>query len=83
MISAPGFNELVCYWLLRFGAFTAGRLADVYGRKTLATGDCCSLFYLSVLGVRLSAGSSREFIVYRVIGGLRRLARRGPWRRLY
>ena len=50
------------------GAFLAGRLADLFGRKTLLVVSAV-LFLISAFGSGI-AGSSPEFIVYRILGGL-------------
>jgi SP family sugar:H+ symporter-like MFS transporter len=63
-----GFNVASMLLGCAIGAFTAGRLADVYGRKTLLLVTAV-LFIISAWGSGI-AGSSMEFIVYRVIGGL-------------
>jgi SP family sugar:H+ symporter-like MFS transporter len=63
-----GFNVASMLLGCAIGAFTAGRLADVYGRKTLLLVTAV-LFIVSAWGSGI-AGSSMEFIVYRVIGGL-------------
>lgn len=50
------------------GAFFAGRMADLYGRRTLLI-VAAVLFILSAWGSGI-ASSSLEFIIYRVLGGL-------------
>ena len=50
------------------GAFVAGRLSDILGRKrTLLI--AAAFFIISAYGSGI-AGSSGEFVVYRIIGGL-------------
>lgn len=50
------------------GAFLAGRLADIFGRRSLLIVSAI-LFLISALGSGI-AGSTPEFIVYRILGGL-------------
>ncbi len=50
------------------GAFFAGRLADLYGRKTLLV-IAAVFFIISAWGSGISM-SSNEFIFYRILGGL-------------
>ena len=50
------------------GAFFAGRLADIHGRRTLLIISAL-LFFISAWGSGVAA-SSAEFIVYRILGGL-------------
>jgi SP family sugar:H+ symporter-like MFS transporter len=63
-----GFNVASMLLGCAIGAFTAGRLGDVYGRKTLLLATAV-FFIISAWGSGI-AGSSMEFIVYRIIGGL-------------
>lgn len=63
-----GFNVASMLLGCAVGAFFAGRLADVYGRKTLLL-VASVLFLISAWGSGVS-GSSAEFVVYRVLGGL-------------
>ena len=51
-----------------FGAFAAGRLADVWGRRTVMM-IAALLFLVSALGTG-AAHTSLVFIVFRLIGGL-------------
>ncbi|MDR9415903.1 MAG: sugar porter family MFS transporter [Gracilimonas sp.] len=63
-----GFNVASMLIGCAVGAFFAGRLADKFGRRTVLI--VASLFFiLSAFGSGI-AGSSLEFVVYRVIGGL-------------
>ena len=63
-----GFNVASMLLGCAVGAFFAGRLADVFGRRALLL--VASVFFLiSAWGSGVS-GSSAEFIVYRVLGGL-------------
>ncbi|MEQ3745255.1 MAG: sugar porter family MFS transporter [Henriciella sp.] len=50
------------------GAFLAGRLADIFGRRSLLIVSAI-LFLISALGSGI-AGSTPEFVVYRILGGL-------------
>ena len=50
------------------GAFMAGRLADLFGRRTLLVVSAL-FFIISAIGSGI-AGSSAEFILYRILGGL-------------
>ena len=51
-----------------FGAFFAGRLADLLGRRTLLLVSAV-LFIISAWGSGI-AGSATMFVIYRVLGGL-------------
>ncbi len=63
-----GFNVASMLLGCAVGAFFAGRLADIIGRKkTLLIAAVC--FIVSAYGSGI-AGSSTEFIIYRIIGGL-------------
>ncbi len=63
-----GFNVASMLLGCAFGAFFAGRLADLYGRRSvLIVAAVC--FLVSAWGSGI-ADSSLEFIVYRIIGGL-------------
>ena len=63
-----GFNVASMLLGCAVGAFFAGRLADIYGRKSLLL--VASIFFLiSAWGSGVS-GSSLEFVIYRVLGGL-------------
>ena len=63
-----GFNVASMLLGCAVGAFFAGRLADIYGRRTLLL--VASVFFLvSAWGSGVS-GSSLEFVIYRVLGGL-------------
>ncbi|MDJ0698753.1 MAG: sugar porter family MFS transporter [Woeseiaceae bacterium] len=63
-----GFNVASMLLGCAVGAFFAGRLADVFGRRALLL--VASVFFLvSAWGSGVS-GSSIEFVIYRVLGGL-------------
>lgn len=63
-----GFNVASMLLGCAIGAFVAGRLADVIGRKrTLLV--AAAFFIVSAYGSGI-AGSSTEFVIYRIIGGL-------------
>jgi len=63
-----GFNVASMLLGCAAGAFFAGRLADRWGRRTLLILSAL-FFIISAWGSGI-AGSSVEFVVYRVIGGL-------------
>jgi SP family sugar:H+ symporter-like MFS transporter len=63
-----GFNVASMLLGCAAGAFVAGRLADLYGRRTLLIAAAV-FFLISAWGSGISE-SSMEFIVYRVLGGL-------------
>jgi SP family sugar:H+ symporter-like MFS transporter len=63
-----GFNVASMLLGCAAGAFFAGRLADYWGRRTLLL-LAASMFIISAWGSGV-AGSSVEFVLYRVIGGL-------------
>ncbi len=63
-----GFNVASMLLGCAAGAFFAGRLADVYGRRTLLMVSAV-LFLLSAWGSGV-ADSSLSFVLYRVLGGL-------------
>ncbi|AWB66151.1 MFS transporter [Saccharobesus litoralis] len=63
-----GFNVASMLLGCAIGAFFAGTLADVYGRRALLIVSAV-LFIISAWGSGI-ADSSLEFILYRVIGGL-------------
>jgi len=66
--AGTGFNVASMLLGCAVGAFFAGRLADKYGRRTLLI-VAALFFILSAWGSGV-AGSSLEFVIYRVIGGL-------------
>lgn len=63
-----GFNVASMLLGCAVGAFFAGRLADHYGRRNMLIVSAV-LFIISAWGSGIS-GSSFEFVIYRVIGGL-------------
>ena len=63
-----GFNVASMLLGCAAGAFFAGRLADRWGRRTLLILSAV-FFIISAWGSGVS-GSSVEFVIYRVIGGL-------------
>ncbi|WND03585.1 sugar porter family MFS transporter [Temperatibacter marinus] len=63
-----GFNVASMLLGCAVGAFFAGRLADLYGRKSMLL-VAALFFIISAWGSGI-ADSSMEFIIYRVIGGL-------------
>ncbi len=63
-----GFNVASMLLGCAFGAFFAGRFADILGRRTLLI--VASIFFIiSAWGSGIS-GSSAQFVFFRVIGGL-------------
>jgi MFS transporter, SP family, sugar:H+ symporter len=63
-----GFNVSSMLLGCAVGAFFAGRLADIYGRRALLR-LAAICFVISAWGSGI-AGSSLEFVLYRVLGGL-------------
>ncbi|RPD87819.1 sugar porter family MFS transporter [Luteimonas sp. 100069] len=63
-----GFNVASMLLGCAVGAFFAGRLADVFGRRALLIAAAV-LFLVSAWGSGIANGSL-EFVIYRVIGGL-------------
>jgi len=63
-----GFNVASMLLGCAVGAFFAGRLADVFGRRALLI-VAAVLFLVSAWGSGI-ATSSMEFVVYRILGGL-------------
>jgi MFS transporter, SP family, sugar:H+ symporter len=63
-----GFNVASMLLGCAVGAFFAGRLADLYGRRTMLIAAAV-FFIISAWGSGVS-GTSGEFIIYRIIGGL-------------
>ncbi len=63
-----GFNVASMLLGCAVGAFFAGTLADIFGRRNLLR-VAAVLFVLSAWGSGV-AGSSPEFVIYRLIGGL-------------
>ncbi|WOX05173.1 sugar porter family MFS transporter [Microbulbifer pacificus] len=66
--AGTGFNVASMLLGCAVGAFFAGRLADLWGRKTLLLISAI-LFLVSAWGSGIAA-SSAEFVFYRVLGGL-------------
>ena len=63
-----GFNVASMLLGCAVGAFFAGKLADLYGRRSMLIAASI-LFIISAWGSGIST-SSIEFIVYRILGGL-------------
>jgi len=63
-----GFNVSSMLLGCAVGAFFAGRLGDIYGRKTILIVSAI-FFIVSAAGSGI-AGSSFEFVTYRIVGGL-------------
>jgi SP family sugar:H+ symporter-like MFS transporter len=63
-----GFNVASMLLGCAAGAFFAGRLADIYGRRSLLI--VSSLFFLASAWGSGVAGSSIEFVFYRILGGI-------------
>jgi SP family sugar:H+ symporter-like MFS transporter len=63
-----GFNVASMLLGCAAGAFFAGRLADIYGRRSLLIVSAI-FFLVSAWGSGIAL-SSAEFVVYRIIGGL-------------
>lgn len=63
-----GFNVASMLLGCAVGAFFAGRLADLYGRRSMLIMSAI-FFIISAYGSGIAV-SSGEFIVYRIIGGL-------------
>jgi SP family sugar:H+ symporter-like MFS transporter len=66
--AGTGFNVASMLLGCAVGAFFAGRLADKYGRRSLLI--AAALFFIVSAWGSGVAGSSLEFVIYRVIGGL-------------
>ncbi|MCK7597640.1 sugar porter family MFS transporter [Microbulbifer sp. CAU 1566] len=66
--AGTGFNVASMLLGCAVGAFFAGRLADLWGRKTLLLISAV-LFVISAWGSGI-ASSSPEFVFYRILGGL-------------
>ncbi|WP_226704186.1 sugar porter family MFS transporter [Microbulbifer elongatus] len=66
--AGTGFNVASMLLGCAVGAFFAGRLADLWGRKTLLL-IASVLFIISAWGSGI-ATSSPEFVFYRILGGL-------------
>ena len=63
-----GFNVASMLLGCAAGAALAGRLSDLFGRRTMMIAAAC-FFIVSAWGSGI-AGTSFEFVIYRVIGGL-------------
>lgn len=63
-----GFNVASMLLGCAVGAFFAGRMADIYGRRSLLLVSAL-LFLISAWGSGIASGSL-EFIIYRILGGL-------------
>ena len=63
-----GFNVASILLGCAVGAFVAGRLSDIFGRKKMLL-TAALFFIVSAFGSGI-AGSSFEFVIYRIIGGL-------------
>ncbi len=66
--AGTGFNVSSMLLGCAVGAFTAGRLADKFGRRPLLM-TAAVLFIISAWGSGV-AGSSFEFVIFRILGGL-------------
>ncbi len=66
--AGTGFNVASMLLGSAAGAFAAGRLADLYGRKALLI-SAAVMFLISAWGSG-AANGSLEFVLYRVLGGL-------------
>lgn len=66
--AGTGFNVASMLLGCAAGAFFSGRLADRYGRRALLR-VAAVLFLVSAWGSG-AAGSSLEFVIYRILGGL-------------
>jgi SP family sugar:H+ symporter-like MFS transporter len=66
--AGTGFNVASMLLGCAAGAFFAGRLADIYGRRTLLI-VAALLFLVSAWGSGAAEGSM-EFVLFRVLGGL-------------
>lgn len=63
-----GFNVASMLLGCAVGALLAGRLADVFGRRTLLV-VAAVFFLISAWGSGIASGSA-EFVIYRILGGL-------------
>lgn len=66
--AGTGFNVASMLLGCAVGAFFAGRLADIYGRRALLMASAV-FFIISAWGSGIATGSV-EFVIYRVLGGL-------------
>lgn len=63
-----GFNVASMLLGCAVGAFAAGKLSDMFGRRNLLL-VAAIFFLISAFGSGI-AGSSIEFVIYRILGGL-------------
>ncbi|MEA1941169.1 MAG: sugar porter family MFS transporter [Pseudomonadota bacterium] len=63
-----GFNVASMLLGCAVGALLAGRLADIFGRRTLLL--VSAVFFIVSAWGSGAAGGSAEFVVYRILGGL-------------
>ena len=66
--AGTGFNVASMLLGCAVGAFFAGRLADRFGRRALLI--CAAIFFIVSAWGSGIAGSSLEFVFYRILGGL-------------
>ncbi|WP_300380821.1 sugar porter family MFS transporter [Henriciella sp.] len=66
--AVTGFNVASILLGCAVGAAAAGKLSDMFGRRTMMIAAAI-LFIISAWGSGIS-GSSLEFVIYRIIGGL-------------
>tara|TARA_S200000501_G_scaffold377488_1_gene436066 strand:+ start:5212 stop:6618 length:1407 start_codon:yes stop_codon:yes gene_type:complete len=66
--AGTGFNVASMLLGCAVGAFFAGRLADRFGRRVLLI--CAAIFFIVSAWGSGIAGSSLEFVFYRILGGL-------------
>lgn len=66
--AGTGFNVASMLLGCAVGAFFAGRLADLYGRRSLLI--VASVFFIISAWGSGVAGSSLEFVMFRIIGGI-------------
>ena len=66
--AVTGFNVASILLGCAFGAAAAGKLSDMFGRRTMMI--IAALFFIVSAWGSGVAGSSLEFVIYRIIGGL-------------